>query len=46
MVSETKPEHVWVRLGKDKIWKSSNVKLVSVEIDNELKFYEHISNRC
>ena len=46
MVFGTKHEHVLVKLGKDKIWESSNVKLLGVEIDNELKFYEHISNIC
>ena len=45
-VSGTKHEHVWVKLGKDKIWDSSNSKLLVVEIDNGLKFDEYVSNIC
>ena len=39
-----KYEHVWVKWSKHQICESNNVKLVGVEIDNELKFDEHISN--
>ena len=46
IISGTKHEHVWIKLGKDKIWDSSNVKLLVVEIDNGLKFDEHIFNIC
>ena len=45
-VSGTKYEHLWVKLGKDKIWESNNVKLLDVTRDNEFKFAEHISNIC
>ena len=46
IVCGKKYEHVWVKLGKDKIWESNNVKLLGAKIDNELKFDEHISNIC
>ena len=46
IVSGTKYEHVWVKLGKDKIWQRNNVKLLGVKVDNELKFDEDISNIC
>ena len=35
---------LWVKLGKDKIWESSNVKLLGAKIGNEFKFDEHICN--
>ena len=46
VVSRKKYEHVWVKLEKDKIWKIINVELLGVQIDNELKFDEHISHVC
>ena len=46
IISGTKYEHVWVKLGKDKIWKSNNLKLLGVKMNNELKFDEHIFNIC
>ena len=46
IVSGTKFENVWVKLGKDKLWESNNVKLLGVKIDNKSKFDEHISNIC
>ena len=46
IVSGKKYERVWVKIVKGKIWKSANAKLVSVNIDNELKFDEHIFNIC
>ena len=35
-------EHLWVQVGKDKIWESQKVKLLGVTIDNELKFDKHV----
>ena len=46
IVFGTKYEHLWVKIGIDKIWESNNVELLDVNIDNELKFDEHISNIC
>ena len=46
IVSGKKYEHVWVKLEKDKIWKIIDVELLGVQIDNELKFDEHISHVC
>ena len=46
LVSRTKYEHSWAKISDDKIWKSSEVKLLVVTIDNKLKFDSHISNIC
>ena len=46
IVSGTKYENVWIKIGTDKIWESSNVKLLGVNIVNEFKFDEHFSNKC
>ena len=46
MVFRSKYENVRVKLGKDKIWKSNNVKVRGVKIDNELKSDEQNSNIC
>ena len=45
-VSGKSYENVWVKLGKGRIWKSNNVELLGVKIDNEFKFDKHISNAC
>jgi len=42
LVSGNKMEHLWVQVGKDKIWESQKVKLLGVTIDNELKFDKHV----
>ena len=46
IVSGYKHEHIWTKIGKDKIWESSDVKLLGVTIDNELKFDKHVSKIC
>ena len=46
IVFGTKYEHLWVKIGIDKIWESNNVELLDVNINNELKFDENISNIC
>ena len=38
--------NVGVEIDADKIWESNNVKLSGVNVDNTLKFDEHISNIC
>ena len=41
-----KYEHQWAHIGKDKIWEEKEVMLLGINIDNELKFDQHISNIC
>ena len=43
-ISGHKFEHLWAKIGDDKIWETGTVKLLSITIDNELKFDEHLSN--
>ena len=45
-VSGNKHEHMCAKIGDDQIWESRTAKLLSVTIDNELKFDEYISNVC
>ena len=33
-------------IGEDKIWETSNIELLGIVIDNQLKFYMHISKLC
>ena len=46
LVSGTKCEHSWAKIDDDKIWKSNEVKLLGVIIDNKLRFDSHIANIC
>ena len=46
LVSGNKNEHMWEKVGNDKIWKSRTVKLLGATIDKQLKFNEHVLNIC
>ena len=46
LVSGHKYEHIWIRVGEDKIWEDNKVKFLGVPIDNELKFDQHVSDIC
>ena len=46
LVSGNKNEHMWAKVGNDKIWESITVKLLGVTIDNQLKFNGHVLNIC
>ena len=46
IVSGYKHEQIWAKIGNDKIWESSDVKLLGVTIDNELKFDKHVLKIC
>ena len=39
-------EHLWAKIGNDKIWEIRTVKLLGITIDNELKSDEHLNNVC
>ena len=41
-----KIEHLWAKIGNNRIWENRTVKLLGINIDNELKFDEHLSNVC
>ena len=42
IVSGNKHEYVWVNIGTDLIWESTDVKLLGVTIERELKFDKHV----
>ena len=44
LVSGQKHENCWVRVGSDVIWEDSQVKLLGVTIDNQLKFDKHVND--
>ena len=46
LISGNKNEHMWAKVGNDKIWESNTVKLLGITIDNQLKFNEHVLNIC
>ncbi len=41
-----KYEHIWAMVGNTRIWESNKVKLLGINIDNELKFKKHINMLC
>jgi len=44
--SGNKNEHSWVKIGDDKIWESKSVKLLGINIDNQLKLDSHVLEIC
>ena len=46
LVSGTKSEDRWTKMGDDKIWESNEVKLLVVKIDNKFKSDGHTANIC
>ena len=44
--SGCKHEQVWAIIGKNLIWESSDVKLLGVTIDRDLKFDKHVLKLC
>ena len=44
--SGQKYEQVWADTGEDRIWETSNVKLLGIVIDNQLKFDRYVRNLC
>ena len=46
LVSGCNNENVWANIGNEKIWESSKVKLLSLDIDRNLNFNEHVSFLC
>ena len=46
MISGTVNEHLWIRVGEERIWETIQEKLLGVTIDKDLKFDSHISTIC
>ena len=46
LLSGNKYEHIFVNIGKERIWESSSEKLLWVNINNNLNFKQHIENIC
>ena len=46
MITGSKNEYVWAKLDEDVVWKSNDVELLGVTIDNNLRFDKHVSNIC
>ena len=40
------PEHLWVRVGDERIWESQNEKLLGVTVDKQLSFDLHLKTLC
>ena len=46
LVSRHNYEHVWVKIGDEKIWESANQKLLGIEIGRYLNFDDHVISLC
>ena len=46
LISGNKNEHIWAKVGNEKILESKPVNLLGITIDNKLKFNEHVTNIC
>ena len=46
LISGNTSEHLWVKVGNNKIWESKHEKLLGVTIDKNLNFNEHLSIIC
>ena len=45
-ISGNKFEHLWTKIGNNRIWENQTVKLLGITIYNELNFDEHLTNAC
>ena len=46
LVSENKNGQMWVKLERDIVWESNDVKLLGITLNNKLKFDKHVFNIC
>ena len=46
LISDNKNEQMWVKLDRDIVWESNDVKLLGITLDINLKFDKHVSNIC
>ena len=40
------PEHIWVKVGDEKIWESQLEKLLGIMVDKNLNFESHLKKLC
>ena len=40
------PEHLWVKVGEERIWESSHEVLLGLTIDKQIKFTAHLKRIC
>ena len=40
------PEHLWVKVGDERIWESQSEKLLGVVVDKNLNFNSHLKSLC
>lgn len=46
LMAGNKIEDTWVKIGENKLWETGKVKLLGINIDNQLKFDHHVLNLC
>ena len=46
LISGSDSEFMWAKIGEDVIWEDSSVKLLGIDIDNQLKFDKHVAGIC
>ena len=46
LVLENKNGQMWVKLERDKVWESNDVKLLGITLNNKLKLDKCVSNIC
>ena len=46
LISGHKYEHLWINVGRAKIWENNSVTLLGVHIDNSLKLDKHVTELC
>ena len=44
LLSGHKHEHIWSEIGEAKMWEKSHIKLLGINIDNDLSFNKHVSS--
>ena len=45
-ISGNKFEHLWVKIGNNRIWGSRTVKLLGIAFNKELKLDKHLNSVC
>ena len=46
LIAANTNEHLWIKVGNEMIWESSEEKLLGLTIDKNLKFNSHVRNIC
>ena len=45
-MSGHKREYIWAEIREAKIWEKCHIKLLGINIDNDLSFNKHVSSIC